>query len=797
MDFWTLVRVVAARRYFLLGLMAAALLCVLVAFVVGKNSTPYVAEANVLPSARAMNPGGLTPDAKDAQAAPTYDRFSRLALFTTRLASEQDEALELAGRPAREQKRVVARALSNQLTPAARDAVLSPDAPDTLIDSTLSLFRVPTGPEVWTPRTVTPELREQVRDGLEAAPVSTEAVNQTPGGSAPTPTLTDFLSVRVRAPGPEMAQQLATLTAAAFVNSYADTSRAEGQSALSRALLAKQQAARGAALSQDRLTAFQKRSRLLDMARQVPDAVADLSELRRARDKAEVDAQAAAQAAAQYKAAAREATPQTRVALDPAARPQAQTLSAEIGQDTAALQTLADTLTPDNPRFQHAQASLSAKKKELAALLRQPYIVAQVNPQYNLLKSQAADASARAASAQASVRKLGLQIASLELSNATTLPDAQKRMATLQNNLDSALADKKAADAAYRALLTQSRQQDNGLITLTRPAAFALPDRTGPGLAALLLYAAVLSGVLGVGLSMLLHALDRRIQTPGDAARLLGMPVTAVIPTLPDGDSRSQARVALADPLSPYAESYRLLRTDLLLAAGERPFQSVMCATAKPGQGATTTLCNLAVALAQAGKRVILIDADLRRPKLHGFFGTTNEIGLSSLLQGECETEEALKQTDVDNLLLLPSGPLPLNPSELLASQRMRTLHERLKPHTDFVLIDTPSAIAFSDSAILASFVDSVLVVVRAQEVPRGGERGVAEMLARARARVVGVVLNGVQPQLVDSLHYHAAYYPPVAENGPKVLPAPTAGYEPTLMGATLVHRAPPQDERE
>jgi len=146
-----------------------------------------------------------------------------------------------------------------------------------------------------------------------------------------------------------------------------------------------------------------------------------------------------------------------------------------------------------------------------------------------------------------------------------------------------------------------------------------------------------------------------------------------------------------------------------------------------------------------------------------------------------------------------------VNPSELLASQKMRTLHERLKPHTDFILVDTPSAIAFSDSTILSSFLDSVLLVVRAQEAPRGGEHHVREMLNKARANIVGVVLNGVKPQLVDSYFYHSAYYPPppVERTGAHALPAPPDqsrsvppglpdGYEPTLMGVTFNHAYPP-----
>ena len=320
-----------------------------------------------------------------------------------------------------------------------------------------------------------------------------------------------------------------------------------------------------------------------------------------------------------------------------------------------------------------------------------------------------------------------------------------------------------ADNASVKNLKLSNSLLNRGLITMEAPAALATPDTSGPGLASLLIYGAILSLIIGIAAAVGLDYLDNSVQTIPDAEKLLGMPVSAVIPAMPPGDPRRQTRLTVSDPLSPIAESYRLLRTDLLFTAEDKPFKSLMAATAKPGQGATTTICNLAVALATVGKRVILIDADLRRPKLHAFFNVSNETGLTSLLRDECELEEALKVTDIDNLLVLPSGPLPLNPAELLASQKMRALHERLKPHTDFVLVDTPSAIAFSDSSILASYLDAVMIVVRAQETPRGSEIQLKNLLNKARANVVGVVLNGVKPQLVDSYYYHAAYYPQVS----------------------------------
>ena len=803
MDFWRLYRLVIARRWLVLGLMAVALVSVLVAKKVADAQIQYVATATVLPSPKAMNPGDMTKNDSGAAATPPPDRLGRISLFRTSLENEQDEALKLAARSPLDQKKAVLRALSNRLQGPARKLWSRPDVSEAQIDPLLAAYQVPTDPQIWSPRTVSPALAESIRNGLDVAPRYDEKVTQSGGGGNPTPTMTDYIDVNVHAPTPQMAQQLATLTAAAFVNDYQDSGMQENRAALSQYADNQRQARADVVRTQNALYSFKERTGIVDLNVQQNAAVTDLEHLKVQREQAQGQLDSSQSAAAAIAQQMQQTSPQTVTNLDPRSRPEVLALSTKIEQDTASLQVLATRLTPQNPDYQRAVTTLGAEKRQLQRLLAQPYVSATVNPQFQTLRAQRDAALADAARAQAAVARDTQQIAALQASNSSTLPEAQKTLAALQTAYDQATGNKKAADAAYHNLQTTNKLFNNGLITLTNAAEYAQPDKTGPGLITLLIYAALLSLIIGVGIVVGLDSLDTRIQTVGDAEKLLGMPVSAVIPEMAETDPRLRTRMIVSEPLSPVAESYRLLRTDLLFSADDKPFKSIMGATAKPGQGATTTICNLAVALAQVGKRVILIDADLRRPKLHDFFGTTNETGLTSLLRDECTLEEALKITDIDNLLLLPSGPLPLNPSELLASQRMRVLHERLKPHTDFILVDTPSAIAFSDSAILASFMDAVLLVMRAQETPRGGEKQVREMLTKARANVVGVVLNGVKPQLVDSYHYHAAYYPqvgktiaahnalpaPIPETETSAIPILKNGYEQTLMGVTLDHR--------
>jgi succinoglycan biosynthesis transport protein ExoP len=823
-EFWRIYRLVFARRWMILGLACLAIIAVLACKHVADTHRQFLATAVVLPSAKAMAAGGVYKDSGNGVLSQTYDRMSRMALFTQSIRSRQDAAVEMVGESTRQQKQVVALALSNQLAPASRARIAAPDASISDIDAVLKIFKVPTDSASWAPRTITPELQKEIRDGLDVAPYYEAAVNSAPpGNTTPSPTMTDDIQISVHAPDPIFAQQLATLTAATFVNWYHDTGKEEYSDSIFRVKQNQQQAKTALDTAQNDLVNFKSKTGLINLPSQIVASSLNLETLRQQRDNVQAQLSSDSASAATLKSQLAGVPKQTVTDLPPQSRPEVQALETKITNDEADISVKASRYTPENPVFINAQSVLEADKAGLTKLLKQPYEVANVNPNYAPLEAQTHAAEALAAADQAKFNTLNAQIQALEASNSKTLPEAEKKYNGLQNAVLTAQRNKTAADSAYASLMQTSKALDNGLITLTNPATYATPDASGPGLAALLVYAVVISLVFSIGITLALDALDNRVQTVGDAEKLLGMSISAVIPAMPPGDPRRMTRMIVADPLSPVAEAYRLLRTDLLFTAEDKPFKSLMGATAKPGQGATTTICNLAVALAQVGKRVILIDADLRRPKLHDFFSVSNETGLTSLLRNECELEEALKLTDIDNLLLLPSGPLPLNPSELLASPRMRTLHERMKPHTDFILVDTPSAIAFSDSAILASFMDAVLLVMRAQEAPRGGEARVRELLTKARANVVGVVLNGVKPQLVDSYHYHAAYYPqletsalPQTGNG-RALPAPpdepallpptitdglpngngyapngnhvqSNGYEPTLMGVRLDH---------
>ncbi len=202
--------------------------------------------------------------------------------------------------------------------------------------------------------------------------------------------------------------------------------------------------------------------------------------------------------------------------------------------------------------------------------------------------------------------------------------------------------------------------------------------------------------------------------------------------------------ITVADPRSPVSEAYRTLRTNIQFSSLDRPLHTILITSTRAEEGKSTTLANLAVTFAQGGHRTIAVDSDLRRPSLHKLFGVPNESGLTTLALDE-SSELALQPTAVANLRVLPSGPLPPNPSELLASQRMERIVDALKAEADFVLFDCPPIVAVTDAAVLARRVDGVLLVVSSGRTKRDHAVRAKAQLEKVNANIIGVVLNNVK----------------------------------------------------
>lgn len=212
----------------------------------------------------------------------------------------------------------------------------------------------------------------------------------------------------------------------------------------------------------------------------------------------------------------------------------------------------------------------------------------------------------------------------------------------------------------------------------------------------------------------------------------------------PNGQVRSPL-ISLRNPRSPAAEAYRTLRTNIQFSSLDKPLQTLLATSTAPDEGKSTTIANLAVTMAQAEQRVILVDCDLRRPTLHTLFELPNEAGLTSLILAQEDAEMPLQETGVAGLRLLASGPLPPRPADILGSRRMEAVIARLRAEAEIVLFDTPPVVAVTDAAVLATKVDGVLLIFQAGYTSRERARQARQILEKVKANIVGVVLNNAQ----------------------------------------------------
>jgi capsular exopolysaccharide synthesis family protein len=287
-----------------------------------------------------------------------------------------------------------------------------------------------------------------------------------------------------------------------------------------------------------------------------------------------------------------------------------------------------------------------------------------------------------------------------------------------------------------------------------------------------IIIAFILSLVAGIGLAFLLDFLDDTVKSIEDVDRYIHLPALALIPASrsdrarviglpgvsPPSSSESTALAMIDDARSPIAESYRHLRTSLLLSSAGQPPKTILITSSQPSEGKTTTAINTAFMLAQTGAEVLIVDCDLRRPRLHAHFQISNSRGLTNWLSGEPDLDQILQTYDkLPNLKLLTSGPVPPNPAELLGSDQMRKLLALLGERFGHIVIDSPPAISFTDASILSTMADGVVLVVHSGKSSRAVIRRAKQQLLDVGAHIFGVVLNNVKLETQD--YYYSGYY--------------------------------------
>lgn len=334
--------------------------------------------------------------------------------------------------------------------------------------------------------------------------------------------------------------------------------------------------------------------------------------------------------------------------------------------------------------------------------------------------------------------------------------ESQAQLTLARQQYQTAVAetpqDKGKVDAANQALQAKQQAYVNLLALLERVRAMQgvransisvvepaiIPDAPSSPRKELNFALALLIGIVGgVGLAFLFENLDTTLSTTEQIQKATGLSILGRIPV-----SKQPGQNAFLNGASSEGEAVRHLRTHLINVAGDSAQRTLLVTSAEPGEGKSTIAGNLAYSLAQSGKTVLLIDCDLRLPSLHKMFDVHNDVGLSSLLKGEAKWSQAVQKTRIPGVYVLPSGPQPSTPAELLGSAEMVALLAELKPHFNIVVLDSTSLLAVTDALILAPVVDGVVMVICRGRVREGAVRTALQYLKDAKAKLLGVVIN-------------------------------------------------------
>lgn len=342
--------------------------------------------------------------------------------------------------------------------------------------------------------------------------------------------------------------------------------------------------------------------------------------------------------------------------------------------------------------------------------------------------------------------------------------ESQVTLSRLQQQLNEAQIRYTEAFNSLNDLQREQAKESSNIVSLET----AVPNYSpiSPRIVMNTILAALVGGMVALGVIFLLEYLDDTVKNQEQVQADTGLSTLGAIARIKVSDP-TESLIAYSHPRDPLSEAYRVLRTNLGFSAIDSELNSIIVTSASPGEGKSTTTANLATVMAQAGKQVIIVDSDLRRPTQHRIFGLSNSHGLTTaLLDNMSPANTHLKETKVRGLRILTSGPIPPNPAEILSSQRMGQLIEELNEESDVILFDTPPVLSVTDSAVLATQTEGTLFVVQVGETRRDTLIQAVNRIRSANAQVLGVLLNRIKPSH-DSYYYYQ-YYSSYAQDGTK-----------------------------
>jgi capsular exopolysaccharide synthesis family protein len=300
--------------------------------------------------------------------------------------------------------------------------------------------------------------------------------------------------------------------------------------------------------------------------------------------------------------------------------------------------------------------------------------------------------------------------------------------------------------------------EDTGSMIVNSVESAVRSSQVEPNASSTMLFALIMGALAGAGLAFLRDLMDQRLRSVDEVKQVTGLPVLGIVPHIAAGNNASERGTHLQnDPMSDVAEAYRTVRTAVYFGQGGAVAKTLVITSPAPGDGKTTLAANLATAMAQAGHRILLLDADFRKPTQHKIFQIDKRLGLSSVLAGEAALADVIHRSRVPGLDVLPCGPIPANPSEILNSQTFADILNSLTQQYDHVLLDSPPVIPVTDARILAASCDATLLAIRAERTTRKNATYARDLLLSVGAQMLGVVVNDV-PRRKGVYGYYYTY---------------------------------------
>lgn len=416
--------------------------------------------------------------------------------------------------------------------------------------------------------------------------------------------------------------------------------------------------------------------------------------------------------------------------------PTAQRLTEERAKLSAEYEQKLGVFRPDWPEMQQLRARIAELDQQISSVAGS--IRTSVQNEYNIALNQE--------------RALQSQVNGLK-DDVLDLRARSVQYNILQRELDTSRSLYDALLQRYNEVGVAANVTSNNISIVDRAESPDRPSR--PRLLLNLLIAGFLGLALGSVAALLLEALDETMATPEDAERKLGLPILGVAPMIPSGQTPIEA---LNDIRSPFSEAYYSLRTALQFSTPDGAPAVLVITSSRPGEGKSTTAYAIALNLARIGKRVLLVDGDLRNPSLHRTLAVDNEVGMSNLLSGSAEITNAATRTAQENLDFIPCGPLPPNPAELWGGDRLRRLLAQALEIYDHVIIDGPPVLGFADAPLLASAASGTLFVIESRGTRRGQARGAIRRLLIGKSHIIGTCMTKFNAKAANYGGYEYAY---------------------------------------